>query len=392
MVDPARGGNTWLHPGEWLAGGYTALLEVSAAHLLRSPALPQKKPTIDDVAAHAGVARTTVSRVLNGGPHVSAGVRERVQRAVAALDYKVNAQARFLAGGGSRQLMLVHVSAFDAEPNSYYHSGLELGALRACSELGFTLSTHALDPTDPDHAKRLIALVKSARVEGLVLTPPLSDDVALVQAIMRLDCPVVCISGGPEARSLTASIGIDDEAAGYAMGQLLIGLGHRKFGYIDGPEGHVSAGQRLDGVRRAMGEAGLPKSHIRVERGDFTFRSGVVVCETILAAHPDFTALICANDDMAAGAMHTIHRMGLTIPGDLSVSGFDDTPVSGIVWPPLTTVHQPIRRLGQRAVITLVNTIQSPPLTTVHETVPFQIVERASTGKPRDRRSPFPLP
>ncbi len=350
--------------------------------------MPHKKPTIDDVAAHSGVARTTVSRVLNGGPHVSAEARARVLGAVAALDYKVNAQARSLAGGGSRQLMLVHVSAFDAEPNSYYNSGLELGALRACSERGFTLSTHVLDPADPAHAQRLISLVETARLEGLVLTPPLSDDVALVEAIRRLERPVVCISGGPAVRGLAASIGIDDEAAGHAMGRMLIGLGHRKFGYIDGPKGHYSAGLRLEGVRRAMAEAGVPQSQIRVERGDFTFSSGAALCETVLGAYAELTALICANDDMAAGAILSVHRKGLAIPGDLSVTGFDDTPVSEIVWPPLTTVHQPIRLLGERAVIMLVAAIPHPsPASAVHETIPFRIVERASTGKPRERRS-----
>jgi len=351
--------------------------------------LQPKKPTIDDVAAHSGVARTTVSRVLNGGPNVRAEVRERVQRSVSALDYKVNVQARFLAGGTSRHLTLIHESALDAEPNSYYHSGLELGALRACSDRGFTLSTFAVDPAAPDRAKRLIELVESGRIDGLVLTPPLCDDVDLVRAIMQLQCPVVCVAGGEAVRALTASIGIDDEAAGCAMAKLLIGLGHRNFGYIDGPEGHVSAGQRLVGLQRAMAEAGIPTSLLHVERGDFTFRSGINLSEKIIASRPELTALICANDDMAAGATLTAHRQGLTVPGDLSISGFDDTPMSEIIWPPLTTVHQPIRRIGQRAVEMLIEAVNSSAgvAEATFEAVPFQIVERASTDRPRTRKS-----
>ncbi len=354
-----------------------------------SSVLPPKKPTIDDVAAHSGVARVTVSRVLNGGPNVRAEVRERVLRAVSELDYKVNMQARLLAGGGSRQLTLVHESSLDAEPNSYYHSGLELGALRACSDRGFTLSTFAVDPTAPDHTKSLIELVESGRTDGLVLTPPLSDDRALVEAIMRLHCPVICVAGGDEVRALTASIGIDDEAAGYAMAQFLIGLGHRHFGYIDGPEGHVSAAQRRNGVQRAMAEAGIPLSQLHVERGDFTFRSGIELSKKILAKPGKLTALVCANDDMAAGAMLTVHRKGWAIPGDISISGFDDTPMSEIIWPPLTTVHQPIRRVGQRAVEMLVDAINSGAGAAEprFETVPFRIVERASAGRPRDHKA-----
>ncbi|MEQ1707199.1 MAG: LacI family DNA-binding transcriptional regulator [Terricaulis sp.] len=354
--------------------------------------MPPKKPTIDDVAAHSGVARVTVSRVLNGGPNVRAEVRERVQRSVAALDYKVNVQARFLAGGGSRQVTLVHESALDSEPNSYYHSALELGALRACSNRGFTLSTFAVDPTSPDFAKRLLELVESGRIDGLVLTPPLSDDVALVQAIMRLQCPVVCVSGGPKVRVLTASVGIDDEAAGYAIAQLLIGAGHRNFGYIDGPEGHISAAQRLQGVQRAMAEAGIPAAQLYAQRGDFTFRSGIELSEKILTARGELTALVCANDDMAAGAMLTVHRMGWAIPGDLSISGFDDTPMSEIIWPPLTTAHQPIRWVGQRAFEILIDAVNSGTgvAGASFETAPFRIVERASTGRPRNRKAAPP--
>lgn len=348
-----------------------------------------KKPTIDDVAAYSGVARTTVSRVLNGGPNVRAEVRERVRRAVSALDYKVNVQARFLAGGASRHLTLIHESTLDVEPNSYYHSGLELGALRACSDHGFALSTLTVDPAAPDHAKRIIELVESGRTDGLVLTPPLSDDAALVRAIVQLQCPVVCVSGGEAVRALTASIGIDDEAAGCAIAKLLIGLGHRNFGYIDGPEGHLSAGQRLGGVRRAMAEAGIPASQLHVERGDFTFRSGISLSEKIISERAKLTAMICANDDMAAGATLTVHRKGLTIPGDLSISGFDDTPMSEIIWPPLTTVHQPIRRIGQRAVEILIEAVNSGAgvAEATFEAVPFQIVERASTNRPRIRKS-----
>jgi LacI family transcriptional regulator len=173
------------------------------------------------------------------------------------------------------------------------------------------------------------------------------------------------------------------------MAQLLIGLGHRHFGYIDGPEGHVSAAQRRNGVQRAMAEAGIPPRQLHVERGDFTFRSGIELSKKILAKPGKLTALVCANDDMAAGAMLTVHRMGWAIPADISISGFDDTPMSEIIWPPLTTVHQPIRQVGQRAIEMLVDAINSGAgaAEARFETVPFRIVERASAGQPRDRKA-----
>lgn len=344
-----------------------------------------KKPTIDDVAAHSGVARTTVSRVLNGGPNVRPELRERVQRAVDALDYKVNVQARYLAGGASRQLTLVHESALDAEPNSYYHSGLELGALRGCSDRGFTLNTFAVDPGSGDHMQRMVDHIESRRTDGIVLTPPFSDDVNLVRAILARRCPVVCVAGGEDVRRLTASIGIDDEAAGFAIGKLIADLGHAHIGYIDGPSNHLSAARRLHGLRRALADAGVSPSRIHVASGDFTFRSGIEQAQALIATWPGMTALVCANDDMAAGAMLTVHRKGLNIPEDISVCGFDDTPVSEIIWPPLTTAHQPIRRVGQRAAEMLIDAIQSGAgaAAPAFETVPFRIVERASTGRPR---------
>lgn len=113
--------------------------------------LTEHKPTIDDVARLADVGRTTVSRVLNNGPHVRPEIRERVMRAVRQLDFKVNLQARNLAGGSSRQIVLIYASSVDSEPNSYYQSGLELGAIRGCANHGFQLSTQAINPDSADY-------------------------------------------------------------------------------------------------------------------------------------------------------------------------------------------------------------------------------------------------
>ncbi len=324
-----------------------------------------------------------MSRVLNGGPNVRPEVRAKVRSAVDALGYKVNMQARSLAGGAARLLVLAHESVIDAEPNSYYHSALELGAMRGCVESGFMLSTVALDPSAPDYLARLCGAVEGGQADGVILSPPFSDDLALISALVAQHCPVVCISGGALSRTAAPSIGIDDGAAGFAMGRHLLALGHRSFGYIDGPAGHISAAYRKDGLVRVLGEA-ESASLVCAPRGDFTFRSGSGLAEAIFEAHPGVTALVCANDDMAAGALFTAHRRGLAIPEHISISGFDDTPVSEIVWPPLTTVHQPIRQMGRRAALRLIEAIQLGVSTDItSEEIPFTIVARASTGQPR---------
>lgn len=344
--------------------------------------MPGQKPTIDDVASLAGVGRTTVSRVLNNGPNVRPEVRERVQRAVEMLDYKVNLQARNLAGGTSRQLVLIHASALDDEPNSYYYSGLEIGALRACATQGFHLVTHNVNQNSADPAQQILTLMDDGQFEGIILTPPFSDDVDLIAQLNARNCPVVCVSAGQASARVASAVGIDDAQAAFEITNHLIGLGHRKFGFIKGLSGHVAAEGRFDGFLRALEASGIDPATAIVERGNFTFKSGIECAQRVLERRDRPTALLCANDDMAAGALLAIHKMGLEIPQDVSVTGFDDTPVSEIVWPPLTTVHQPIRTMGHRAVDILVGKILGPDRATPpgFDAIPFRIVRRESTA------------
>ncbi|RZJ96509.1 MAG: LacI family DNA-binding transcriptional regulator [Brevundimonas sp.] len=309
-----------------------------------------KRPTIDDVARLSGVARATVSRVLNGGPNVSEKVRTAVLAAVKTLNYRVNPQARSLAGGGSGLLALILASDLEAEPNSFYTSALELGALRECLAAGYQLLTRPVPQQSADRHRQVLDLIETQRCQGVILTPPFADDHELIGRIRALDCHVVAISPGPDTQALVDGVGVDDEAGGHDIAAHLISLGHRRFGFIAGIAGHLSAERRLLGVRRAMTEHDLDPDAVAVERGDFTFRSGGLIAATLLDGALPPTALICANDDMAAGALSVAHARRLDVPGDLSITGFDDTPVSEIVWPPLATVHQPLKVMGADAV------------------------------------------
>jgi LacI family transcriptional regulator len=324
-----------------------------------------KKPTIDDVARAAGVARATVSRVLNFSPNTSERVRERVLQAVKDLGYQVNLQARQLASGSSRLVALIFAADADAEPNSYYHSAVELGAMRACSELGYSLIAHTLDPAKNVHRSRVLAMVDERRCDGLVLTPPFSDDAGLIRALKQRDAPFVLISAGPDARRLAHSVGIDDRQAGFELGEHLVRRGHRCFGFISGPQDHRSAALRLDGFLEALNHAGVDESCVTVAKGNFTFKSGIDCAEKLLASVERPTALACAND--------------------LSITGFDDTPVSQIVWPPLTTIHQPLRVIGSKAVELLVGQIMrengASDAADHQHLVPFQLIQRSSTGQ-----------
>ena len=342
-----------------------------------------RKPTIDDVARHSGVGRTTVSRVLNDGPNVRPEVRDRVLASVAALNYRVNPQARSLAGGGSRMLALVLASDLEAEPNSFYASALELGALRECLALGYQLITRHVPQQRPDRREQVLELMTTQRCQGLILTPPFADDAGLIEQIRRQGCQVATISPGGPGRAVADGVGIDDEAGGYDIARHLLELGHRRFAFISGIEGHLSAEQRLGGLKRAMIEYGLDVGAVTVMRGDFTFRSGSVLAARLFDQPNPPTALICANDDMAAGALSAAHGRGLDVPGHLSITGFDDTPVSEIVWPPLATVQQPLKDMGGEAVRIIAERLAGRRRGSDWRftTLPHAVVARASAGR-----------
>ena len=340
----------------------------------------KRSSTIDDVARAAGVARVTVSRVLNNGSNVRPETRERVRRAVEELGYSVNQQARALASGSARQIMLIHAHSPQLEPNSYYNAGLELGALRGCSSLGFDLVTRAVDPHDSNRLRLLAAILEGERPAGMILSPPLSDDLEFIEAGHRAGVQVIAVSAGEHARAAVLGVGIDERAGGHVIGQHLTSLGHRRIGFIKGPPEHRAAALRYDGFLAALREAGIEQEPW-TRTGDFTFKSGVEAGDQLLGDSPRVTAIACANDDMAAGVMLALHRAAVEIPGGISVTGFDDTPMSEIVWPPLTTIRQPIKDLAEQAVHLLVERQSSrePDYTCL----PFVLIVRESTCPPR---------
>lgn len=344
----------------------------------------KRNSTIDDVAKAAGVARVTVSRVLNNGANVRPETRERVQRAVEELGYSVNHQARALASGVARQIMLIHAHSPELEPNSYYNAGLELGALRGCSSLSLDLVTRAVDPEDPRRLRLLASILERDRPAGLILSPPLSDDVEFIEAAQQAGVAVVAVSPGEGAQAAGLSVGIDERAAGRAIGKHLTSLGHRCIGFVKGPAEHRAAALRYDGFCEALRLSGINEEPW-TRAGDFTFKSGVEAGEQLLADGLNVTAVACANDDMAAGLMLALHRARLDIPTEISVTGFDDTPMSEIVWPPLTTIRQPIKDLSERAVHLLVEI--NPGREPESCRLPFALVVRESTASPPSRRA-----
>lgn len=331
---------------------------------------------IEDVAAIAGVSIKTVSRVLNNEPNVRAETRERVRAAVARLGYKPNLSARSLAGQRSYALALVYNN-----PSRNYLMEIQNGMLEACHAQHYNL---ILGPVGigrqalPD----LSALFENSRPDGVVLIPPLTDDPVVLAWLEQNGIPFASIA----PRHVEGRIGVrmDETTAVVELIGHLVAQGHRRIGHIKGPRAHGACQWRLAGYRQALRAAGIDYDPALVVNGQFSFESGVGAANALLDLAQPPTAIFAANDDMAAAVFRVAGQRGLRIPRDLSVCGFDDTPIAGHLYPALTTVRQPTSAMGQLATEQLIERIRSADGGRM-VTVEHAVLVRESTHAPRRR-------
>lgn len=298
--------------------------------------------TIADVARHAGVSMKTVSRVINNEDHVRPGLRDRVMAAIEALDYRPNLAARQLVT--SRSLL---ISVFIHDASVSYFSEIVVSAAAECRRHGYHLVSETFDKNESgtDAVARVTAHL---RPDGIILAPPLCNDPAIVDAVERSGTPLVRLAGTGDFYG--TAIPVHERAVSRDIVRHLIALGHRRIALIAPPPEHGAAQERIMGFMDAMDEARLAVDPDLIVAGEFSFASGALIAETMLAASPRPTAIFASNDGMALGVMAVARRMGLAIPADLAVAGFDDSPASRMVFPPLTTVRQPIAAMSRAAV------------------------------------------
>lgn len=346
--------------------------------------MPRKQAvTIIDIASRAGVSFKTVSRVLNGSDNVRGELRERVEAVIHELGYRPNSAARSLAGSRRFALALLvgtgHPAALDDE-EAYvppYLAEVQRGALAGCREAGYQLVVEALDAGPAADIRRQLATL---RVDGVLMTPPLVDDPRVIEALEEADIACVRITPGSTAGRAPAIV-IDDRAAALEMTRLLGGLGHRRIAFIGGLAHHLAAGRRRTGYLDGMTELG---GEPLLAEGDFRFSSGMRAGLDFLRLPQPPTAIFAANDDMAAGVVAAAHSLGLRVPDAVSVAGFDDSATALMIWPPLTTVRQPIARMARTGVELLVEASRTgDPLPEAARELPFRIVRRESAGPPR---------
>ncbi|HEY0014141.1 MAG TPA: LacI family DNA-binding transcriptional regulator [Allosphingosinicella sp.] len=309
--------------------------------------------TIQDVARAAGVSAMTVSRVINGEPNVRDTTRDAVLAAIAQLNYAPNAAARSLAAGEA-----THIGLLYANPSAAYLSQFLIGALEAARRAGCHLIVESCESENADEQAEATRRFATTNVEGVILPPPLSESHAILAELDAVGMPVVTVAMGfPRADSL--NVRIDDYAAANEMTRHLLDLGHRRIGFIKGHPNHIASHERARGFLAALEDHGLDPADAPIEQGYFTFRSGLVAAERLLARRNPPTAIFASNDDMAAAAVSVMHRRGLSVPGDVSVVGFDDTLIATTIWPELTTVKQPIAAMAEAALDILLSNVRA---------------------------------
>lgn len=335
----------------------------------------RRRATINDVARLADVSKKTVSRVINQSPFVAEETRARVNAVIAETGFSPDPQARGLAFRRGFLIGMIYDN-----PNAQMVVNMQQGLLDGLRGSGFELVVHPCDRLAKSFLTEVAAFIDRQKLYGVVLLPPVSENNELVALIAAHGCRYVRIGSAvldkPEAMVISNDRLVTAEAARH-----LVDLGHTRIGFIAGPKGFRSRKERQEGFVEGLRSKGLSLAKELCVDGAYTFESGVAAAETLLSRKARPTAIFASNDEMAAGVYQVARQRGLSIPGNLSVVGFDDTPVSSRLWPALTTVRWPILEMGRAAAAKLIRSSEAPAMETV-EPFPAHFVRRGSTAPP----------
>jgi LacI family transcriptional regulator len=338
------------------------------------------KATIDDVAELAGVSIKTVSRVVNHEPNVRPSTQEKVEHAIAKLEYRPNPSARNLASHRARLIVLVYddMSAYDA-PSAQYIIKMQEGALRACRPEGFDLLIHPCKHADSDAGTKLQEQIGQVRPSGIVVAAPLSNMPAIVDAVKATNTPYVRMSTGT-GNGDQYEVATNDREISAEMTRYLASLGHTSIAFIKGDPAAKAVGNRFSGYQDGLEQSGLPYAEELVAEGDQSIGSGEKCAAQLLQLEHPPTAIFAANDDMAAGVVRVASRMGIRIPEQLSVAGCDDIALAQAIFPSLTTIRQPLRDMTEAASRALIEGSRGALHDAGLATIPGTIQIRESTG------------
>lgn len=328
--------------------------------------------TLMDVARHAGVSPSTVSRILNGTAKVSDDKREAVLAAIAKMNFAPNQMAQGLKKGRSLTIGIV-VQDISSPFFDETLRGVDDG-LKGTGYASVIVSGH----WNADEEAERIRLLLARKVDGIILLSGRISD----QAVLGFSTQRPIVSTGRALHTRTAlGFKINNEYGAYLAVRHLIELGHRRIAFISGPANNMDADERLEGYRRALLEAGIDADPQLIVEGNYHESSGMLAMNRLFDTHQQFTAVFAANDLSAYGARLALYRKGIRVPDDISLVGFDDLPGSSYTTPPLTTIRQPLYDIGRIATHALLRIINGEDAQ--GEIPPLELIVRETTRRVR---------
>jgi LacI family transcriptional regulator len=338
--------------------------------------------TIKHVAADAGVSLQTVSRVINDEPNVRPEMKLRVQASIDKLGYVPSIAAQRMSGSRSYLILALNdrertIADWRARQGTDWVDQMLLGGMLKCAEHGYRMIFELVD-THNDHVEReLLAAIAALQPDGIILTPPHSDNPQLVELLAAQNIPFVRI--GSKENGAGIPISMDDEGSARAATRYLAQLGHRRIGFIAGSSEYNLSGWRVDGWKAAMAAAGLATTDL-LEAGDFSYASGERAARRLLGSANRPSAIIASNDQMALATLEVARSMGLRVPQELSLITFDNTPLMHFTQPPLTAIDQPIAATASKAVELIIAAQKGEPRPKALTVIAADLVERGSVA------------
>jgi LacI family transcriptional regulator len=330
--------------------------------------------TIVDVARLSGVSIKQVSRVINHEDRVARATRARVLQAVGELGFVPNVWARRLARGYSN---LIGLCMYSATPDWIMVVLNSMIDVADCND--YRVAVYRFNPLDTTKVREMLAWSAQRHIDGLILTPPIDSSEELVEGLTALNFPFVQIA--PHNRGSGGSwVATSDEPGSYDATRHLLQLGHTRIAFIQGPSDHLASWDRLHGYQRALREEGIDPDPGLVRCGDWSFETGIDSTRQLMSMPERATAIVCSGDQIAAGAIHAVRESGLDCPADVSVTGFNDIELAQQIWPPLTTVRQPVYEIATTAMTLLIEKLIPGGTYPSGIEIPTTLIVRASTG------------
>jgi len=335
-----------------------------------------KQPSIKDIARLARVSHPTVSRALQNSPLVNAQTAAKIRRIADETGYRASAVARGLVTRRTRTIGLVVTTVDDP-----FAGEVTCGVEQAANDHGYAVFL-ASSNADPERERKVVQALAERRVDGIIVTSSRVGALYL-PLLEELNVPIMLVND-QHPGEFVHSVLIENEAGSRAAVEHLIALGHRRIAYIGDRLGYQTEAERLAGYKEALRRAGIESSAALVREGDGRAEAAIAAVDELLRSAAPPTAFCCYNDMTALGAMRAIRARGLRVPEDVSVTGFDDLFFAAYLEPPLTTVRQPMRRMGQLAMGNLLK-LMAGEESVAQSKVEAELIVRASTGPARTR-------